>query len=150
MSDFSAVELTGLSKAVASAAATKARGDLAVGTHLVDLVVHISGSLQVAPDGTRVPTASIPVKEVLALFVARSGCTRERGIALLRECLTAALEQGVSGAGAIEAAADVDATFKAAVDELVASLPRTPVKGQVRALLQVKRMEVNERSVAGV
>jgi len=128
-----AATLTALSKTFADAA-KDARDNLAVGKVAVNATVTIavSGEVVVGADTEKTPTASIPVKEVLALFIARSGCTREAGIRLLRECLTDALTHGVEGAGVINAAADIDAEFKAEVSRLTASLPKTPVRGSVK------------------
>lgn len=134
--------------AVANAIETKneklARSGVVAGTYNVDVTVRVHGTVKVGEDTEKTPTASIPVKEVLALFIARSGCTREASIALLRDCLTDALSQGVTGAGAIEAVADIDNVFKAAANELVASLPKTPVKGSVKASLVVEEIAVSQ------
>lgn len=138
--DLNAVEVTALSKAIAAGVVKAARDELAVGSHRVDLVVHVVGELFVAEDGVRVPTASIPVKEVLALMLARLGCTREAATKLLRECLTEALTHGVRGEDAILASGQIDAVFREAVDELVKSLPPTPVRGAVKAQLVVERV----------
>jgi hypothetical protein len=87
----------------------------------------------VLEDTDKTPTVSIPMKEVLALFIARSGCTREHSLALLRECMTDALRDGVKGAGAVAAAADIAAEHKKAVAEMLRDLPRTFVAGAVKA-----------------
>lgn len=127
-----AIEALALSKAV------KAERDaVEVGEHHVDVTVRITGTLSVAKDTEKTPTVSIPLKEVLALFIARSGCTREASIALLRECMTEALADGTKGVGAVDAAADIDACWKDEVSKLTASLPKTPVKGAVKAKLSV-------------
>lgn len=135
---FTPAETTALTKAAADAA----REGLTVGTHEVDVTVRVTGTVSVAEDTEKTPTVSIPVKEVLALFVARSGCTREASLALLRECLTDALSKGVSGTGAVEAAADIDEVFRAEVAALTSALPKTPVRGAVKAKLAVARVDV--------
>lgn len=124
---------------IISNAVTKAVSDLAAarplpGVYQVDetITVHVNGVLTVLTDTEKTPTVSIPVKEVLALFIARSGATREASLNLLRECLTDALKGGVKGEGAVDAAASVDAEFKAAVADLTASLPKTPVRGAIK------------------
>lgn len=127
-----------------SDAAKDGRGNLEVGSHVVDttITLHVKGTVNVSEDTEKVPTCSIPVKEVLALFIARAGFTREHSVALLKECLTAALNKGVEGQGAIEAAADIDSEFKATVAELTKSLPKTPVKGTVKVKCSVVEVVV--------
>lgn len=113
------------------------REAVAAGDYDLDFVVRVVGSMRVGEDTDKIPTVSIPVKEVLALFIARSGCTREHSLALLRDCMRDALSHGTRGQGAIDAAADIDTAFKEAVDDLTGSLPRTPVKGQVRCKISL-------------
>jgi hypothetical protein len=132
-----ATQTIALNNAIETKVAKAARDAVEVGKHQVDFLVRVTGTLNVAEDTEKVPTVSIPVKEVLALFIARSGCTREASIALLRECMTDALKDGTKGVGAVEAAADIDEVFKAEVAALTASLPKTPVKGKVTTKLTV-------------
>jgi len=135
----SQVETVALGKITSTAGLSAARDGLSAGVHFVDVVVRVSGTLTVAEDTDKVPTVSIPLKEVLALFVARSGCTRAASLALLAECMTEALAGGgVSGVGAVEAAADIDAAFKASVGALLAALPRTKVRGAVKVGLVIE------------
>jgi hypothetical protein len=133
MTDLSAIESLAITKALKAD-----RDAVAAGSYAVDVTVRVRGTVDVAADTAKTPTVSIPVKEVLALFIARSGATREASLKLLRECLTDALSKGVEGAGAVDAAADIDAAFKAEVAALTASLPKTPVKGAVKAKLAVE------------
>jgi hypothetical protein len=133
MSTLNDLTTLALSRAISAKEASAAREQITPGSYDVDLTVRVKGVIEVSEDTDRPPTTSIPVKEVLALFLARSGCTREHSIALLRECLTEALKDGVTGKGAIEASADIDREFKAAVAEITSSLPRNPVKGAVKA-----------------
>lgn len=122
-----------LSRAVSSKEDKVAREGVAPGTYDVDVTVRVRGTLAVAEDTDKTPTVSIPMKEVLALFVARSGCTREASVKLLRECMTEALLHGVKGEGAVAAAADIAKEHKKVVEEMLESLPRTFVAGAVKA-----------------
>lgn len=135
-----ASSLLALSKATTSLAEARP----APGTYIVDEVVsvHIKGVLSISEDTEKTPTVSIPLKEVLALFIARSGATRESSISLLRECLADALKGGTKGEGAVAAAAEIDAAFKEEVAALTASLPKTPVKGAVRWKGEAEVVEV--------
>lgn len=140
-----AIDTIALNNAVSTKDGKAAREAVEVGSYDVDFMVRVSGTINVAEDTEKTPTVSIPMKEVLALFIARSGCTREASIALLRECLTDALQDGTRGAGAIDAATDIDEVFKAEVAALTASLPKTPVKGKVTT-----KLTVTEVSVGGI
>jgi len=142
MTTMNAVTLLALSKTFADMA-KDARDGVEAGKYTVDesVTLTLAGTVAVSEDTEKTPTCSIPVKEVLALFIARAGFTRDHSIALLKECLGAALSKGVEGVGAVEAAADIDAEFKAAVSDLTASLPKTPVKGKVVVKVAVACVE---------
>ena len=133
----SSIEKIALSKVIAAAELKKERDALVVGKHDIDLTIRVTGSITVAADTEKAPTVSIPVKEVLALFIARAGITRESSIKLLQECLTDALKESSKGQGAIEEAAIIDDEFDKAVSELTKALPKTPVKGAVKANLNI-------------
>ena len=131
------LKIIALNNLIETKAAKAARAGLSVGTHQVDMLVRVQGTVSVAADTEKVPTVSIPVKEVLALFIARSGATREASLKLLSECLTDALKDGVKGEGAIKAAAEMDKEFEARIKALTAALPKSPVKGAVKTDLTV-------------
>ena len=122
-----------LSRAISNKADAAARSGVVAGTYDVDVTVRVRGTLEVLEDTDKTPTVSLPMKEVLALFIARSGCTREHSLNLLRECMADALRDGVKGEGAVAAAADIAAEHKKAVAEMLKSLPRTFVAGAVKA-----------------
>ena len=127
-----------LSRAVNKKADDLAREGVVAGTYDVDMTVRLVGTIEVLEDTDKKPTVSIPMKEVLALFVARSGCTREASVKLLRECMTDALKHGVTGQGAIDAAADIAKEHKAIVNEMLETLPRTFVAGAVKADIEAR------------
>ena len=112
----------------------------APGMYEVDFEVAVKGSVSVGDDTTKKPTVSIPMKEVLALFIQRSGVTREASVKLLREAMIEALKQDTKGTGAIAAATDIEQVSKDIVSEVVASLPRTPVLGRVTTNLEVEKI----------
>ena len=134
------LKIIALNNLIETKAAKAARAGLSVGTHQVDMLVRVQGTVSVAADTEKVPTVSIPVKEVLALFIARSGATREASLKLLSECLTDALKDGVKGEGAIKAAAEMDKEFEARIKALTAALPKSPVKGAVKTDLTVSEV----------
>lgn len=126
MSTLTPLELLALSRVRSD------RDAVTPGVQAVDFTVHVSAEIVVGEDTEKIPTVSIPLKEVLALFIARAGVTRDASVALLRECMSIALALGPRGQGAIDSQIDIDEVFSEAVDKLTASLPRTPVRGQVR------------------
>lgn len=133
MSHLSDLTTLAISRAVNAKADKTARDGVLAGTYHIDVTVRVRGTLAVAEDTDKTPTVSIPMKEVLALFIARSGCTREHSLNLLRECMTEVLQHGATGQGAVAAAADIAAEHKRAVAEMLESLPRTFVAGAVKA-----------------
>ncbi len=112
----------------------------AVGLHHIDTTVRITGTINIAEDTEKVPTVSIPVKEVLALFIARAGITREASVTLLRSALTDALLAGSKGQGAIAGVTEIDQIFKDIVSDVTKSLPKTPVAGRVDTKLEVTKL----------
>ena len=133
------VTVTALNSLVEAKALKAARAGLAVGTHQVDVTVHVTGTITVGEDYTRTPTVGVPVKEVLALFLARSGALRETNVALLQECFTEAMADGKGkGKDALkDAVADLDAVWADQVDAILATLPPAQVKGPVTTKLAV-------------
>ena len=92
----------------------------------------ITGEVKVSETpAPKVPTVSIPFKEVLTLFVARAGFTRDHTLALLTECLTDALNAGRSGVGSVP---EVDEAFALVTAEFLKGLPPR----QDKAITKVK------------
>lgn len=144
------LHLMALVKAVAKKAADAARDQLTVGRHEVDLTVRLVGHLQVFEDTEKTPTVSIPMKETLALFVKYSGITGPHAMNVLRRAMTEALaandetdgEQNTKGTGALaDALPFIDEVMATVVEPMLASLPKTPVKGQCRAYLDVAEVD---------
>ena len=123
---------TVISKLVSAKEASAARDGVGAGTFPVSFTLTVEGTVTVRKDTEKIPTVSVPLKEVIALFLARSGATREAAIALLRECITDVLASkgGKGGAkGALEA--EYDAAFGDLAEALLATLPKTRVRGAV-------------------
>jgi len=124
--------MTVLSKLVNARAATEARDGVTAGEFPVDFTVTVKGIVAVKEDTVKVPTVSIPIKEVLALFVARSGAMRASNIRLLAECISDALAaKGGKGGATGSLAGEFDAHFGETVQAFLAGLPKTAVKGVV-------------------
>jgi hypothetical protein len=124
--------MTVLSKVVPARKASVHRDGVTAGSFPVDFTVHVSGMVNVKEDTEKVPTVSIPVKEVLGLFISRSGALRDANIALMKECISDALaaKGGKGGAkGSLEA--EFDAAFGQVVAGFLSTLPKTKVRGEV-------------------
>ncbi len=122
--------LTVLSKVIPARAASEYRDGVTSGEYPVDFTVTVKGTVKVEEDGDKVSTCSIPVKEVLALFVARSGALRDSNIEILKTCITDALNaKGGKAQGALKK--EFDANFGEVVENFLSTLPRTKVRGDV-------------------
>jgi len=124
---------TVITKIIKGSAAEAARDALSAGTFPVDFVLKVTGEVTIRPDTVKVPTVSIPLKEVIALFLARSGALRENNIALLSECIGDALRAKAGGEGGATGAltSEFDETFGEVVNNFLATLPKTKVRGVV-------------------
>lgn len=136
-----------ISKAIAKKTADEARENLAPGTYQIDQTVRVTGTLTVAEDTEKTPTVSIPFKDVLVLFVQRAGITREASLELLRTCVTEALKKSDGGAaGCLDE--HLEGVFSAAVADMLATLPKTPVKGAVKSKLVVSEVILTGKPTA--
>jgi hypothetical protein len=141
------INLIALTKAVAKKIADAARDTISVGKHEVDFTVRVKGTVSVFEDTEKTPTVSIPMKETLALFIRYSGITGPHAVALLQRAMTDALaanengEQNPQGTGAIaDALPIIEETMKTVVEPMLATLPKTPVKGMVKTNLEVTEL----------
>jgi hypothetical protein len=115
------------------------RAAVAPGTYLIDEMVRVSGTMTVGTDYDTAPTVSLPLKEILALFVARAGCTREASIALLLSCVRDAIAEDGRAAGEIaERSSQVEEALETVKREVIDKLPRQPRRGAVKAKLTVE------------
>jgi hypothetical protein len=122
--------LTVLSKIIPARKASEYRDGVSAGEYPVDFTVSIKGIVTVEEDGYKTPTCSIPVKEVLALFIARSGALRDKNIEILKDCITDALNaKGGKAQGALKK--EFDAAFGEVVEDFLSNLPKTRVRGDV-------------------
>lgn len=114
---FSTAELAAIGKI-----AGKNNG-LTSGDHSVDVMLHVSAIVRKGEDYERTPTASIPTKKVLALFVRYSGVTRDAALAVLERAMTDALNNEIAAEfGDLEAAEEK-------VIKTLGELPKVKVSG---------------------
>jgi hypothetical protein len=124
------LSLTVLSKVIPARVASEHRDGVSAGEYPVDFTVTVKGTVKVEEDGDKTSTCSIPVKEVLALFIARSGALKNSNIEILKTCITDALNaKGGRAQGALKK--EFDAAFGEVVEDFLSTLPRTKVRGDV-------------------
>jgi hypothetical protein len=107
--------------------------DLTPGTHFIDeeFVVRVSGTVEKEDDQLVTPTVSVPLISVLALFWERVGIGRDEAMALLREAIIEAMDQGVGEDAHIKSRIDdVNSAIKAVREDLLAELPKMPRSGR--------------------
>jgi len=84
------------------------------------------------PDTTYIPTADIPLKVALALFLQRAGITREGSVELLVDSMREALELGEKGAPHLESRISDIEMAMAKVTAVAKKLPKKARKGALR------------------
>jgi len=133
-----------ISKAIKGAALKTARAKLTLGVHQIDTTVDIKGTIEVLEDEDYTPTAEVPIKATLALFLRNCGVTRKAAAAALLRAMSdaiAANEVGDAKAQRIHreinaAQTEVDAMI-AMAESTAAKLPKKTRNGKVLSDLAV-------------
>ncbi|MCH8312582.1 MAG: hypothetical protein IID17_06315 [Nitrospinae bacterium] len=145
-----AVIYQALAKVFAEKAAA-ARQELEVGVHSVEaqVVVSLTGQVEVKEDLEYTPTTSIPHKATMALFMRYAGITGPAALKALVRALTESMEIAQLGKkakedrlAAIRELADLE-TAEAAVREGLAALPKATRNGAVTATVEVGTVRVS-------
>jgi len=147
------VKVLALAKAVKDAAIKTARKDVNVPknaesvTHNVNLLARVSGTITVGADEEYIPTASVPLKASLALFIRYCGITRESAKAALVRAMTDALNENLDPKSKVEkietAISEEDrliADCEAQVSKMMGTLPKQTRNGKVTTDLTVKEL----------
>jgi hypothetical protein len=138
--------LTALAKSLTKQA-KKARESLSSGDHEVEgeITLFYKGDVTVLPDETYTPTADIPLKVALALFVRYSGITRDAAMEALIKAMKKALEieelKGKDKKLAVEAIREI-ADLDEAEETMRAGLDKLPLKDRKGKVLA--KVAVNE------
>jgi hypothetical protein len=138
--NLTSVELLALSKHFADLAKEEnARENISLGTHRVsaELVLKVAGTVNVGADEEYQPTAKIPLKTTLALFMKYSGFTGAHALATLEKAMKEASELGEDAAEKMSEMADLAATEKK-VSKMLAKLPKATRAGKVKVAVVVK------------
>lgn len=133
ITDLTPATLAALAKLTTNAAKAT-RDDLEPGTYELDTVVTIAldGTVKVSADTDKVPTCSIPLLPALALMVKRMGIQREKALTVLREVMVEALEMSKDAREELLKQTGAAEAEKQLKEQVLAKLPRQPVKGTVR------------------
>lgn len=142
-----AATTTALSKALGKLA-KGSRPDLSAGEHEVDSIVtlHVTGKMKVGADETYTPTANIPIKIALALFLRYAGVTGPAAMEALVKAMNEAREIGElpdkekkTKLAAIREIADLNAA-EARVNEMVGKLDDAVRVGKVTGKVAVEEV----------
>lgn len=126
--------------------ASNARDELKPGVYRdikIELAIHVK-EMRVAPDTDKAPTSSIPMVAAMALLVRRMGLQRDDALRTLREVMQEALALKGDASSKLLAETGVLEAEEMIRSEVIAKLPRTPVKGAVK----VEDVEVTFRSMS--
>ena len=129
-------ETMALAKVVKKATMDKARKELTVGTHEVDFTARVKGTITVGKDEMVTPTANIPLKITLALFVRYSGITGDSALSALERAMTEALNSGDTAETNIAEIALLDKA-QAKIEAMLGNLPKVSKPGKVTTKLEI-------------
>jgi hypothetical protein len=124
----------------------KARDEVGPGVHtnlVMDLTVRV-GELRVAADTDKAPTCSIPLLPTLALLLKRMGFQRDKALEMLAEVMEEAINLDKDATKALLSESGVKEAQDLLKKNVIAKLPRTPVKGSVK----VSDVEVDIKGMA--
>lgn len=125
---------------------------LAPGRHHFDEVVtiRVTGSVEKQGDQLVAPTVSVPLLLTLAVFVEKSGITREHALRLLREALVDALTNGTPKDEEIQSRMkDCEKAVEQVKRELISRLPKAKRSGRVITKdLEVEVLPVSEEELS--
>lgn len=139
-----ALSALAIAKAIKDKLVKEARDEVAVGSFEVDTTVRIRGLLNVFEDEQYTPTAEIPIKAALALFIRYCGVTRDAARRALQQAMTEALNMNATGEEKTDVILErlgedwrVVADCMTAVTQLAAALPQRTRKGKVTTELDI-------------
>lgn len=127
-----------LAKLLSKRELASARAEVGVGTHSVDVMVRVTGTINVSEDTEKAATVKVLTKATIGLLLRRMGVTRESAKELLCEVFTEALTLDTDARTALledTGVADATADFRTAV---IDQLPKLVCKGAVRPKLSVE------------
>jgi len=127
---------TGVKEALKTVFGGEARDVVAPDQTIEGMVLNLTlevSTLEIGHDTDKMPTASIPLLPTLALMIRRMGCQRDEALRILKEAMTEALTLDKDAMKRLLDDAGVAEAERLVKDEVIATLPRTPVKKTVKA-----------------
>jgi hypothetical protein len=112
----------------------------------IDLTVEVD-EMRVSPDTDKAPTSSIPLLPTCALLLKRMGVQREEALDILKDVMTQALDLGKDATKSLLEETGVAEMEKRLKDEVIAKLPRVPVKGAVNVKPDAVRVTVKSMTM---
>jgi hypothetical protein len=112
----------------------KAREEVGPGLHknlVMDITVRV-GEMRIANDTDKAPTCSIPMLPTLALLLKRMGFQRDKALEMLAEVMEEAISLDKDATKALLSETGVKEAQDLLKKNVIAKLPRTPVKGAVK------------------
>lgn len=105
--------------------------------------------MRVAPDTDKAPTSSIPWTAVTALLLQRMGVQRDGALDILRNVMNQALNLDKDATKTLMEEYDVKGMEKRLKEEVIAELPRVPVKGAVKVDKDAVKVTVKSMTMQG-
>lgn len=129
--------------------AKSARNETSPGVYSkIVMDVHIEvDEMRVAPDTDKAPTSSIPLLPTVALLLKRMGIQREEALNVLKDVMIEALDLGTDARKKLledTGVAEMEVRLK---EEVIAKLPRVPVKGAVKVDADAVRVTIKSMTM---
>ncbi len=121
-----------LSKAIDAKSVKLAKSLLEPGSYQVQASIELNGSFERGIDTDKASTVSIPTLAALALVLKNSGITRAASLKVLRNALGETIKMDSKERKALIVETGVQEMIETVQQELVASMPRTPVQGSIK------------------
>jgi hypothetical protein len=141
-----ATEQMAVAKAIADKAAKAAREEIQPGLRIVDFYLHVHGDLAIAQDTEKTPTVSIPLYATLAIALKKAGVQAENILSIIESSVSEAIANDTKvNDGISEQVEQICDHLKTRFAE---TLPKTPVRGAVKANLVVEKIEAADLLLA--
>jgi hypothetical protein len=143
-------ENVALAKLLKKAAVDASRDQLPPGQYPVDFAVRVNGTITVGEDYPKAATASLSVKEVIALFIVHAGIVvSDATMAALVAAVKDSIEDTGKSAGVMSAAMPmVEAALARVQTEVIDKLPKVTATGPVTTKLVLTQLQPEAAAAA--
>lgn len=139
--------IVAISKALKEKDVKDARAALPPGEHEVDVLIRVTGTLDIAPDTEKTSTSSLLSEEFLILALKMSGCTRERACSIIAELASLSVngdpKANKEARKALVEEYDPDGRINAIFTDIKKSLPKTIVMGAAKFKGVIAEVQTN-------